>query len=217
MSEQSAGDPQPGRIGFFEHLHVAYGPNRRRRVLCNRFASRIPHAATVLDVGCGDGGILSHLAGLRGDIQSQGIDVMARANTFVPVKLFDGVKIPYDDGAFDVVLLTDVLHHSRDHEKLLKEAARVAGRCVLLKEHLPNGPLGAYLLRFMDDVANRRVGMKPVPLDDYWPEERWREVFDRLGLSVEMWSDRIHLYPRPFDWVFGRSLHFVAELRASTS
>jgi len=216
MGEQATADPQSRRVHPFERLHLTYGPARRRRVLCERFASRIPQAATVLDVGCGDGAILSHLAGLRSDIESAGIDVMVRPKTAVPVEPFDGVTIPHSDGAFDVVLLVDVLHHCDEPERTLREAARVAGRCVLVKDHVPNGPFGSRLLRFMDNVANRRVGLKPVPLEDYWPEERWLETFDRCGLVVETWSDRIHLYPRPIDWVFGRSLHFVAELRAST-
>jgi SAM-dependent methyltransferase len=216
MSGQSAGDPQPRRMHLFERLHLAYDPARRCRVLCDLIAPRIPHAATVLDVGCGDGALLSRLAGLRSDVDSTGIDVMARADAAIPVEIFDGVEIPFGAGAFDVVLLIDVLHHSDDPEQVLREAARVARRRVLVKDHVPNGPFGAVLLRFMDDVANRRVGLKPVPHEDYWPAERWREVFDRCGLAVEMWSDRLHLYPRPIDWVFGRSLHFVAELRTST-
>ena len=217
MSGRSAEDPQHRRIHPFERLHLAYGPGRRRRVLCERFVSRIPQAATVLDVGCGDGAILSHLAALRSDVESAGIDVRVRPNAAISVEAYDGVTIPHDDGAFDVVLLVDVLHHCDDPERTLREAARVAGGCVLVKDHVPNGPFGSRLLRFMDDVANRRVGLNPVPLEDYWQEERWLEIVDRCGLVVEAWSDRIHLYPRPIDWVFGRSLHFVAELRASTS
>lgn len=213
MSERSTEDPQLRPTHPVEHLHRAYGPTRRRRVLCEHFASRIPRAATVLDVGCGDGAILSHLAELRGDVESAGIEVMVRPDTAIPVMPFDGVTIPHEDAAFDVVLLIDVLHHCDDPEQILREAARVAGSCVLVKDHVPNGPFGARLLRFMDNMANRRVGLKPVPLEDYWRKERWLEVFDRCGLRVEAWSDRIHLYPPPIDWVFGRSLHFVAELR----
>ena len=47
---------------------------------------------------------------------------------------------------------------------------------------------------------------------NYWPERRWHEAFERLGLAVERWSNRLHLYPLAIDWIFGRSLHFVARL-----
>jgi hypothetical protein len=46
----------------------------------------------------------------------------------------------------------------------------------------------------------------------YWPEQRWRDVFDSLGLRVESWSSKLGLYPWPFSMVFERHLHFVARL-----
>ena len=46
--------------------------------------------------------------------------------------VFDGERVPADDGAFDLVLLSHVLEHVPDPEALLREAARVS-RAVLLE------------------------------------------------------------------------------------
>jgi hypothetical protein len=87
---------------------------------------------------------------------------------------------------------------------------RLAHRCVVIEDHTRTGLLAAPLLRFMDDVGNRRFGVRRV--HDFWTGTRWREAFEPLGLRIESWSGRLGLYPVPLDWVFGRSLHFVARL-----
>ncbi len=200
----------PTRMNLFERLHQARGSDRRIRVLCEHFEPLIPPHATLLDVGCGDGAVTIRLAEQCDDLTATGIDVLPREQALIPVTRFDGFTLPHDDDAFDVVLLSDVLHHSEDPERLLREATRVARTCVLVKDHTLTGPFSGPLLRFMDDVGNRRLGVSRA--SDYWPEPRWRETFERLGLSVEAWSGRIPLYPPPLSWIFGRSLHFVARL-----
>ena len=48
---------------------------------------------------------------------------------------------------------------------------------------------------------------------DYWSESEWRRVIDDLGLDIANWSAALHLYPAIVDWLFGGSLHFLADLR----
>jgi hypothetical protein len=44
--------------------------------------------------------------------------------------------------------------------------------------------------------------------------KKWHDVIEALGLAIAEWRCDLGLYPRPFDYVFGRSLHFVAWLKA---
>jgi hypothetical protein len=37
-------------------------------------------------------------------------------------------------------------------------------------------------------------------------------MFERVGVGVESMQTRLGLYPRPLNWIFERSLHFVARL-----
>ena len=147
---------------------------------------------------------------LDGTVQVSGLDTLRRPNASIPVEPFDGDTIPHADDSFDAVLFADVLHHSTDPRRLLAEGARVARRRLLIKDHTLQGPASERVLRFMDDVGNRRFGVA-LPYN-YWTEQRWREAFEALDLSVETWISKLHLYPVPMDWVFGRSLHFVASL-----
>jgi SAM-dependent methyltransferase len=197
-------------MGLIETIHGGYVLSRRATVLARRLAEVIPQGARVLDVGCGDGLICKLIGEKRPDLSLEGIDVLVRPETFVPVKPFDGKRIDEADGAFDVVMFVDVLHHTDDPEALLREAARVAGRCVVIKDHTRDGLLAGPTLRAMDWVGNARHGVA-LPYN-YWPRRRWQEAIDRLGMRVEAWESRIGLYPWWARWVFERKLHFVARL-----
>lgn len=199
-------------MNLVERVHAAYASERRVRVLVDHLLELIPNGAKLLDVGCGDGHIDQLIAERRRDVEVEGIDVMVRPDTRIPVKSFDGLEIPCDDCAFDVVLFLDVLHHSRDPIRLLREGARVSRKAIVIKDHLRKGFLAGPTLRFMDDVGNARHGVD-LPYD-YWPEDRWHDVFAELGLAIEVWRPRLGLYPWPASWLFDRSLHFLARLGA---
>lgn len=193
-----------------EFLHRRLVRSRRVAVLAGELARRLPEGARLLDVGCGDGTIARAILAQRPDIAITGIDVMVRPHAAFEIREFDGSRIPFEDGAFDVVSFVDVLHHTDDPEVLLREARRVARSAVLIKDHLQDGLLARPTLRFMDWIGNHYEGV--VLPYNYWPEARWRAAWRRTGLQVEDWSDRLGLYGAPATWLFDRRLHFVARL-----
>ena len=201
--------PTPA-MGLLAGLHGFLVFNRRTRALSECFAEMLPADAKILDVGCGDGLIDHLITQRRPDLSIMGIDLIVRPETHVTVQPFDGKRIPFEDGAFDVVMFVDVLHHTDDPETLLREAHRVARQTVVLKDHTRDGLLAGPTLRFMDWVGNAPHGI-PLPYN-YWPERRWREAFARLGLTPAIWLNKLGLYATPATWFFVRSLHFVARL-----
>jgi ubiquinone/menaquinone biosynthesis C-methylase UbiE len=113
-------------MSLLDTVHGGYVFRRRVRVLSERLADALPKDATVLDVGCGDGLISKLIVERRPDVKIQGIDILIRPQTHIPVTKFDGVKIPHPDESFEVVMFVDVLHHTDDPSMLLGEATRVA-------------------------------------------------------------------------------------------
>ena len=82
----------------------------------------------VLDVGCGAGNMMHHLARF-GAVKGVEIDPRplkrAQARGY-DVKLADAGKgIPHADGQFDLVSVLDVIEHTKDDLAVLKECARV--------------------------------------------------------------------------------------------
>ncbi len=194
----------------FDFIHRKYSYGRRLRRLCVQLAEIIPSNARVLDVGCGDGQLAWLIMQRRPDVKIQGIDVLVRTETKIDVAPFDGNVIPYPSVSFDFVIFSDVLHHTIDPFILLREAARVARKAIILKDHLCDGLLAGPTLRFMDQVGNARHGVA-LPYN-YWSRQKWLDAFGNLGLSISAWKEDLKLYPAWADFVFGRSLHFVAKL-----
>jgi SAM-dependent methyltransferase len=114
----------------------------------------------------------------------------------------------------DVVSFVDVLHHTSDARILLREAARVSRRYIVIKDHLREGPFAKATLQAMDWIAD--YGHDVVLPYNYLSEQEWHEHFRDTNLSLEHWTERLGLYPFPFSLVFGLRLHFIARLRISS-
>ncbi len=182
----------------------------RNRRLALRLAGFLPKEASVVDVGCGDGLIDKVIQQHRPDVGIRGLDILIRPETHIPVERFDGSTLPLEDGAADVVMFNDMLHHTGNPLALLREGARVAGHGLLIKDHLADGFLARPTLRFMDFVGNAQHGVV-LPFN-YWTRAQWDSAFTELRLTVEEWITDVGLYPAPASWVFGRNLHFIAYL-----
>ncbi len=191
-------------------IHERYVAPRRVGILASHLAPLLPDSGRMLDVGCGDGAVSQAILRLRPDLHIEGIDVLPRGTPEIKVSAYDGKNVPFPDQSFDAVMLVDVLHHAADPVQLLREAARVAVKCVVIKDHIAEGWLASATLRFMDRVGNARHGVA-LPYN-YWRRTQWQKEFERVGLSPVIWKDSLRLYPWPASWWFDRSLHFVSRL-----
>jgi SAM-dependent methyltransferase len=187
--------------------------SRRIRRLSQQLAELIPQNADVLDVGCGDGKLAALIQQLRPDVKMQGIDVLVRDKTEVPIKRFDGVTIPFPDKSVDVTMFVDVLHHTEDPNVLLQEASRVAKKFIVIKDHTDDGFLSNVTLRFMDWVGNKPHGV--VLPYNYWRERQWRQAFEELKFEIVAWHKDLKLYPHGADLFFGRGLHVITKLKVN--
>jgi SAM-dependent methyltransferase len=102
----------------------------RRRVLWSLLRRTGPTSGLrLLDAGCGTGRNLIEFRSLG---EAAGIDSSADAVEYCRRRGIDGVRVgaleelPFADGAFDLVLATDVIEHLRDDGAGLAELRRVA-------------------------------------------------------------------------------------------
>jgi hypothetical protein len=75
-------------VRVVNRLHEELVFARRVRVLATRLATMIDKGARVLDVGCGDGTVTRTLLDLRPDLSVEGVDVLVRPETHIPVTAF---------------------------------------------------------------------------------------------------------------------------------
>jgi ubiquinone/menaquinone biosynthesis C-methylase UbiE len=183
---------------------------RRKQVLVNLISALIPEGSSVLDVGTGDGSIAAAIQQSKQGLVVTGIDVLVRNHTEIPVSNYDGLSIPFSNNSYDIVLFVDVLHHTDNPQRLLNEAARVAKKYVIIKDHNRNGFLAETTLRFMDWVGNAHYGVA-LPYN-YWSQTQWLTSYQKAGLKVVSTATNLGLYPAWADWLFGRGLHSIVVL-----
>jgi SAM-dependent methyltransferase len=126
----------------------ASGVERR---LLGRFRARllevlVPLAPErVLDAGCGEGQVSAWLADALPGGRISGVDGRPEAveayrarNPGLDARVGDLAALPFEDGAFDLVLSTEVLEHLPDPRVVLRELGRVsAGHLFLTVPHEP--------------------------------------------------------------------------------
>src|SRR5215204_1158263 len=90
---------------------------------------------SILDVGAGDGRTSAQLHSRLGGCTVLA-DLKNHVRSHLPLVLCSGDRLPFADSTFDVVLLLTVLHHTSDPTSIVREAARVAKRAVIVQEDM---------------------------------------------------------------------------------
>jgi SAM-dependent methyltransferase len=93
---------------------------------------------TILDVGCGDGALLSELRRrgfgreLRGlEITDAAVQIARTRAEIDSVQRYDGARLEVPDGAFDLGIVSHVLEHVSDPAALLVEVGRACKAVVM--------------------------------------------------------------------------------------
>jgi SAM-dependent methyltransferase len=200
------------RENFAVKAHRKIVMRRRVQQISKNIAAILPDSVTaLLDVGAGTGEMAIAVNSYRGDLEISGVDVYIRPQTFVPVVEYDGVTLPFEEGAFDAVMTVDVLHHCDDPVATLKECSRVAKDYVVIKDHISDSYLDEKLLGFMDWVGNRSHGV--VLPYNYLSTAAWSKAIEDAGLELVDEVSELKLYPGIVDTIFGGSLHCLYLLK----
>ena len=141
----------------------------------------------VLAMGASDGLLAKKLVAHTG-ITIEGVDVKIPKKTFIKVREYDGHTLPFKAGAFDTVLLIDVLHHCEDQKRVLSEAKRVAKQSIIIKDHVYRTFIGNSLLTFVDSLSNKPKGI--VTPFNFLKKSGWDSLFSKVSLKpvYENWD-----------------------------
>jgi homoserine O-acetyltransferase len=100
-------------------------------------AAWIPRGARVLDLGCADGGLLAYLRDARGvtgygvEIGDAGVLASVKNGISVIQRDLEGGLAGFDDGSFDVVILSQTLQAMRHIEEIVAEMLRVGREAIV--------------------------------------------------------------------------------------
>ncbi len=164
-------------------IYNAWRMDARRKL--SWIENSISKEDSILEIGSGPGSVLSVLR--EAEFAVDGIDV--RDTSFekaLAPQIYDGVKVPFHDGAYDVSLLLTMLHHTPDPDSILSEAKRVSKRLIII-EDVYDGPIQRKLTKITDSMTNLEFFGHP---HTNRSDEEWCATFERLDLDLK--SKAIH-------------------------
>jgi methionine biosynthesis protein MetW len=110
---------------------------RSRRLDYELIEGLVPRGSRVLDLGCGDGSLLAQLASekrCRGsgiEIDEQAVlQCIERGVAVYHGDMLEGMD-HYEDGAFDLVILSQTLQQTEDPVRVMREMLRVGGTAII--------------------------------------------------------------------------------------
>ena len=158
----------------------------RENEVGGRVAAHLMPGWRVLDYGSGTGRLSRWLADHRGiePVQADLVEYANRDQGIPFIKMSDPYHVPEADRAYDAVLLLFALHHNsfESQAKVLSEAARLAGRRLIVIEDTPFNRLDHVFNVIWDKVLNVRHGV-PTPLA-FRSVQEWLDVFMEHDLEV---------------------------------
>ncbi len=177
-------------------------------------ARLVPEGARVLDLGCGDGQLLSYLQNERGctgyGVELDDANVLAcvrRGVDVLQLNLEDGLAI-FDDNSFDVVLQIDTLPHLRNAEVMLRETARIGRIGIVAFPNFAHWPNRLSVLRGRMPVTRR--------LPYQWYDTPNIRVGTFKDFDVLAHKNRLRVRDS-FGLQDGNSVRFLPNLRAGTA
>lgn len=168
----------PAKTTFNKAIHSIL--KSRAHTKFNAISPHLSPGDRILDIGAGEGFVGLH-AFEKGH-ETHLVDVSNRNRTTLAFSTYDGHTLPFEDSQFDVGILAYVLHHCHDPDQVLKEAARVCRKLIILEtvyvtEH------DRRRTTFLDHNANRLRGMRKEPLN-FDTAEGWTHRFNQLNLQT---------------------------------
>lgn len=157
----------------------------------------IENGSKFLDFGSGSG-IVSLEFKKKFNLDLVGVDIVDNRVVDMELKLIDGKTVPFEDGFFDAVLISYVLHHADEPVRLLKEAKRVVktGGRVIVFEDLYQGILAKIICKVHGStygfLFEHHGGKEQI---NFKNQKQWDEIFRTLGFNqifAKRVSARIH-------------------------
>jgi len=132
---------------FYEHVR---NENLIVKLMVDKYLTRLSHKlsgleiSSVLDVGCGKGEITRYINNLN-EASIIGVDIEKENTQFIRnygdkqvVVCGDGLKLPFQDDLFDLVVATEVLEHQTEPETMMDEMHRTCKKYGFFS--VPNEP-----------------------------------------------------------------------------
>jgi methionine biosynthesis protein MetW len=157
--------------------------------------NRIEEGSTVLDVGCGDGGVLLYMKSKK-EFNAVGVDISDICLNFLDSKGVEVVKFDINDfnsienlPEVDYVMMLEVLEHMPNPEKFLNIISKKAKKAVYFS--FPNSGYVSYRLRLLFGAFPMQWTLHPGEHLRFWTYRDLKWWLEELNLLNK---SEIHIY-----------------------
>ncbi len=152
---------------------------------CDWIGKHIKVGEKLLEVGSGPGSVVEELRKRGHNVTALDIQNSAFDESLSPV-VYDGTTMPFKEGEFDTALILTTLHHTHDPDQVIREAAKVAKRVIII-EDIYKSPMQRILTKIMDSITNMEFFGHPHNNRDHGG---WQACFEKLNLNTTHTSEK---------------------------
>lgn len=156
--------------------------------MCRECRNFIEKGNKILDLGCGSGIAAQALEDNFG-VEVVGTDIKDLRIKPIPFTLYDGKHLNFQDGEFDVVFISYVLHHCSNPAAVLLEAKRVCRKRVIVFEDVAQD-FFSKIVSFLHQITYNPFFLGKKQSLFLKNKEEWREFFEDSGLKISFEKDR---------------------------
>lgn len=160
--------------------HIYQTSRERSRGMYTKIKDYLRKKDKILDIGAGMCTLAEILDEKGYRVTSSDVEDFSFVDDIKPI-VYDGENMPLEDNEFDMSLLVTVLHHTKNPEKILREAKRVSKRIVIVEE-IYTTSFQKYATYLMDNVTNFEIFVNPHSNKN---DEAWKATFKELGLKLK--------------------------------
>ena len=166
------------RIPFLKKM-IAKSIPKRVEIKIGHLLPHVTKSDKILDIGTGNGGICHAMREAEMNIQPLDVKDISFFPEVKPL-VYDGEKLPFENGSFDVALMITMLHHTPDPVAIIKEALRVSPKLIIMEDIYTN-VFQKHLTFFTDSLVNLEFEGHPHTNRN---DAGWQLLFKELGLEL---------------------------------
>ncbi len=202
--------PESPRFQYFLEYDVR-AVERGKKTVASLNANTNVEKASLLDIGCGTGGFAvafalagARVVGLDTDSGALKLAVVRARAEKVPVDFMecDGMRCPFPDSSFDIIICNEVFEHVDSKEELAHEIARLLKKAGTVYIRVPNKlspwnilwddhtglPFFTLLPRSVQDVIIRITGLSPTGMPCALNEPTYgslKKIFSEVDIALK--------------------------------
>ncbi len=168
-------EPKPARVPAMNFWH----PRSREKRIATKISTHLSKGDRILDFGCGEMLIAKKLMEMTG-AEIIGVDIIDNNKTDLPLSIYDGNTLPFQNKSFDATVACFTLHHTDDPEKALSECVRVTKKRLIIIEDVYRFWPGKMILCLFD-LINKFVSKEMNIPFNFKTEKGWLKTLSKIS------------------------------------